>query len=197
MSAAGGETPMSWRNQVVPVGSLPAVDAAPFERLEPRYLTQQRVIWAILIGLLLVGGIVAMVLTGPPIWVWAVSVAGALVLFGLAWMLEGLAYDYRGVQLREHDVSARRGLIGRSTISVPFTRVQHVTLERGAFDRLFGLAQVVIFTAGAIAADARVKGLTPERAERLREGIINRSNLATAETADDDPVTGESMASDG
>jgi membrane protein YdbS with pleckstrin-like domain len=181
MSVGGGENPMSWRNQVVPVGSLPAVDAAPFERLEPRYLTQQRVIWGILIGLLLVGGIVAMVLTGPPIWVWALAVAGALVLFGIAWILEGLAYDYRGVQLREHDVSARRGLIGRSTISVPFTRVQHVTLERGAFDRLFGLAQVVIFTAGAIAADARVKGLTPERAERLREGIINRSNLAATD----------------
>lgn len=181
MSVGGGETPMSWRNQVVSVGSLPAVDVTPFERLEPRYLTQQRVIWAILIGLLLVGGIVAMVFTGPPLWVWVVAVTAALVLFGLAWVLEGLAYDYRGVQLRERDVSARRGLIGRSTISVPFTRVQHVTLERGAFDRLFGLAQVVIFTAGAIAADARVKGLTPERAERLREGIINRSNLATTD----------------
>ena len=140
-------------------------------------------IWAILLGAMLVGGIVVMALTGPPVWVWVVVVVAAVALFGLAWVLEGLAYDYRGVQLREHDVSTRRGLIGRSTISVPFTRVQHVTLERGAFDRLFGLAQVVIFTAGAIAADARVKGLTPERAERLREGIINRSNLATTETA--------------
>lgn len=169
-----------WRNAVVAVGSLPAIDDAPFERLEPRYLTQQRVIWAILLGLLLAGGIVVVVLTGAPVWVWAAAIAAALGLFGVAWVLEGLAYAYRGVQLREHDVSARRGLIGRSTISVPFTRVQHVTLERGAFDRLFGLAQVVIFTAGAIAADARVKGLTPERAERLREGIINRSNMAAA-----------------
>lgn len=175
-----------WRNAVVAVGSLPAIDDAPFERLEPRYLTQQRVIWAILLGLLLAGGIVVVVLTGAPVWVWAAAIAAALGLFGVAWVLEGLAYAYRGVQLREHDVSARRGLIGRSTISVPFTRVQHVTLERGAFDRLFGLAQVVIFTAGAIAADARVKGLTPERAERLREGIINRSNMAAA--GDDTPA---------
>ena len=197
MTDSGAGQPGSWRNSVVSVASLPAIDEAPFERLEPRYLTQQRVFWAILLGLMLVGGIVVMVLTGAPVWVWVIAVGAAIGLFGLAWILEGLAYAYRGVQLRERDVSARRGLIGRSTISVPFTRVQHVTLERGAFDRLFGLAQVVIFTAGAIAADARVKGLTPERAERLREGIINRSNLATAEAADDDPVTGESMASDG
>ena len=182
MVAVGDDANEPWRNAVVALASLPAVDEAPFERLEARYLTQQRVIWAILLGAMLVGGIVVMALTGPPVWVWVVVVVAAVALFGLAWVLEGLAYDYRGVQLREHDVSTRRGLIGRSTISVPFTRVQHVTLERGAFDRLFGLAQVVIFTAGAIAADARVKGLTPERAERLREGIINRSNLATADT---------------
>ena len=180
MPSAADES-ASWHNPVVPVASLPAIDQAPFEPLEPKYLTQQRVIWALILGLMLAGGIAVMIIAGAPLWVWGIVVAAAAILFGLAWMLEGLAFDYRGVQLREHDVSARRGLIGRSTITVPFSRVQHVTLERGAFDRLFGLSQVVIFTAGAIAADARVKGLSPERAERLREGIINRSNLATSE----------------
>ena len=59
---------------------------------------------------------------------------------------------------------------------MPFPRVQHVTVERSLTDRIFGLSTVVIYTAGAVAADARVKGLAPERADRLREGIINRSN---------------------
>ena len=34
-----------WRNDVVAVEDLPAVDAAPFEALERRYLVQQRVLW--------------------------------------------------------------------------------------------------------------------------------------------------------
>ncbi len=185
MSSVPVDESGSWNNRVVTVDSLPAIDQAPFERLEPRYLTQQRAIWAIILGLLLVGGITVLVIVGAPTWVWALVVVAALVLFAISFVLEGLAYDYRGVQLRAHDVSARRGLIGRSTITVPFSRVQHVTLERGAFDRVFGLAQVVIFTAGAVAADARVKGLSPERAERLREGIINRSNV-TAVAANED-----------
>ena len=176
----------TWRDEVVAVGALPAVDDAPFERLETKYLTQQRVIWSVVLAPLVIAATVVLVIVDAPIWVPAVVLAVGLLVLAVAWVLEGLAFDYRGVQLREHDVSTRRGLIGRTTISVPFTRVQHVTVERGALDRVFGLAQVVIFTAGAIAADARVKGLDPERAERLREGIINRSTLATRASGPDD-----------
>ncbi|MEM7093832.1 MAG: PH domain-containing protein [Actinomycetota bacterium] len=168
---------LDWQNEVVAVGSLPAVDDAPFESVERRYLAQQRAAWGVGFGVLAAAAIVLMALAGAPGWVWVVALGPLVVAFIGAWILTGLAFAYRGVQLREHDVSARRGLIGRRTISVPFTRVQHVTVERGLFDRLFGLSSVVIFTAGAIAADARVSGLTPDRADRLREGIINRSNL--------------------
>jgi len=173
-----------WRNEPISTVSLPAVDATPFEQLEPGYLRMQRVLWLGLILVATIGAIVAMVLAGAPWWLWLVVIGAAAALAIGSWVLEGMAYDYRGVQLRELDVSARRGLIGRSTISVPFARVQHVTVERGPFDRMFGLAQVVIFTAGAVAADARIPGLAPERAERLRQGIINRSNLALEESGE-------------
>lgn len=168
----------AWRNDVVAVGSLPAIDAAPFERLERGYLTQQRTFWGIWLGIIAIAMTVVTFVAGIPVMILVLILAALVALFALTWVLEGLAYDYRGLQLREHDVSSRRGLISRKTISVPFTRVQHVTVERGALDRLFGLAQVVIFTAGAAAADARIKGLTPERAERLREGITNRTNAS-------------------
>lgn len=171
-----------WRNEVVALEDLPAIDDAPFEPLEPRYLLQQRVLWCVWIGLFVVVGAVLVVVLDAPGWVWLPVVVPLVALLAVAWVLEGLAYSHRGVQLRRRDVSTRRGLISRSTISVPFTRVQHVTVERSFTDRLFDLSQVVIFTAGALAADARVKGLDPDRAERLREGIIKRSNIDAGTT---------------
>lgn len=185
-----------WRNDTVAVGSLPAVDAAPFEQLEPRYLTQQRVSWAIWLGLLAIAAVVGALLAGTPALLLALVLVVLVALFAVTWVLEGLAYRYRGVQLRERDVSSRRGLISRKTISVPFTRVQHVTVVRGVFDRLFRLARVVIFTAGAAAADAHIKGLAPDRAERLREGITNRSNAAAASQQASEPGTTEPETTD-
>lgn len=169
----------TWRNRPVRVNTLPAVDETPFEPLEAAYLKQQRVLWVAVVAALAIGGVVAILIGGAPWWIAAVIVGVAFAVAVTAWVLEGLAFSYRGVQLREFDVSARHGLISRATVSVPFSRVQHVTVERGLLDRVFGLAQVVIFTAGAGSADARVKGLDPERAERLREGLVNRSNELT------------------
>lgn len=181
-----------WRNEVVAVDDLPAVDASPFEPLEPRYLVQQRVLWCVWIGLFLIVNAVLLIVVDAPGWVWLPVVGPMITLLAAAWVLEGLAYTHRGVQLRQRDVSARRGLISRTTISVPFTRVQHVTVERSLTDRIFGLSQVVIYTAGALAADARVKGLDPDRAERLREGIIKRSNIEGGTTTE--PSTGDVRA---
>lgn len=164
-----------WRNPVVSVAALPPVDDAPFEPLDPRYLKQQRAIWLVLLGAASAVAVAIWVIaSGPAVGLVAVGVA-VVVAAVTSWVLEGLAFGYRGVQLRELDVSTRRGLISRTTVSVPFTRVQHVTVQRGLLDRLFGLSEVVIYTAGAAAADARAKGLDPDRADRLREDILNRS----------------------
>ena len=38
-------------------------------------------------------------------------------------------------------------------------------------DRLFGLGRVVVYTAGSRGADVSVPGLTPERADELREQL--------------------------
>lgn len=177
--------PRQWRNPPVPLDALPAVDDAPFEPLDSRYLSQQRTGWAILLAPVTGVGIVVTALVGGPGWLWAIVVGAPVALIVLAWHLEGLAFAHRGVQLRRFDVSTRRGVISRTTTSVPFSRVQHVTVQRGLLNRLFGLSTVVIYTAGAVTVDAKVDGLDPDRADRLRQDIINRSSHLRPDTGDD------------
>lgn len=184
-SLVSDRDPRQWQNPQVPLDALPAVDDSPFEPLDPRYLSQQRTGWAILLVPLMVGGIVVTVLAGAPSWLPAIVVAVPITLFALAWRLEGLAFGHRGVQLRRFDVSTRRGVISRTTTSVPFSRVQHVTVQRGVLNRLFGLSTVVIYTAGAVSVDAKVDGLDPERADWLRQDIINRSSQLRPRTTGD------------
>lgn len=55
---------------------------------------------------------------------------------------------------------------------VPVRRMQHVDLLRGPVERLFGLATLVVHTAGSEGASFRVPGLAVARAQELRDRIL-------------------------
>jgi len=164
-----------FRNQPIDATELPALGEQIFEPVLRSYLMQQQVIWAA-IGIVVAAGVITVLaLTGAPL---LAMIAVALLAFAgvlAAVALERAAFSHRGVLLREHDVSARRGLISRTVATAPFVRVQHVVVTRGALDRIFGLARLKVFTAGAGFADLSVSGLDPERADQLREAVLSRS----------------------
>ena len=67
---------------------------------------------------------------------------------------------------------ARDGVIFQREKVIPSARLQHVDVSSGPIERLFGLASLVVFTAGGSAATFRVPGLTPQRAELLRARVL-------------------------
>jgi membrane protein YdbS with pleckstrin-like domain len=97
------------------------------------------------------------------------ALAGVVVVFGVVFAV--LRYRIWGYEVRDDSLYLRRGVLTRTTTSVPFVRVQHVDTRRGPIERTVGLASVVVYTAGSRGADITVPGLTPERATRLRERL--------------------------
>jgi uncharacterized protein len=51
------------------------------------------------------------------------------------------------------------------------TRLQHVDLRRGPVERQFGLATLVLHTAGTHAASITIPGLDADEAVRLRDRL--------------------------
>ncbi|MFK7742898.1 MAG: PH domain-containing protein [Planctomycetota bacterium] len=66
----------------------------------------------------------------------------------------------------------RYGILFVEERSVPVRRMQHVDLSRGPIERLFGLATLVVFTAGNEGSAFRVPGLAIQRATELRDRIV-------------------------
>lgn len=66
----------------------------------------------------------------------------------------------------------RYGILFVEERAVPVRRMQHVDLVRGPIERLFGLATLVVFTAGNEGSAFRVPGLSPARAMELRDRIV-------------------------
>ncbi|MEJ7911605.1 MAG: PH domain-containing protein [Chitinophagaceae bacterium] len=78
--------------------------------------------------------------------------------------------------LREHDVIYQKGWLVKSTKVCPFNRVQNCSIQSGPLERRWGLASLVLYTAGSEGADMRIPGLLQNDAESLRQFILSKIN---------------------
>jgi uncharacterized protein len=111
-----------------------------------------------------------------PLWLqfgfWpAAAFAGAvtgLILVRLGFLPRSLRSW--GYAERADDLLVRHGLLIRRLSIVPYGRMQFVDVTAGPLERLFGLATVQLHTAAA-ATDAKIPGLRPQEAARLRDRL--------------------------
>ena len=102
-----------------------------------------------------------------------IFVAGLVVVVALAVWRAAVtvrAVKAWGYAERDTDLLVRHGLLIRRLSIVPYARMQFVDVTAGPLERSFGLATVQLHTAAA-ASDARIPGLKPEEAARLRDSL--------------------------
>lgn len=158
-----------------PFSSVPAeasanagYDGESWTRPASRLLTMRR---AELLALVVIatpfvvaGGLSSSALTA------GISVAALLVVGALAERALGRRYRAWGYCERSADLLVRRGVLFQRLTVVPYGRMQLVDVTAGAIDRIFGLATVRLHTAAA-RTDARIPGLLPAEATRLRNRL--------------------------
>lgn len=96
-----------------------------------------------------------------------------------AWWLIGRNVRNWGYAEREEDLWITRGAIMRRLVVVPYGRMQLVDVTVGPIERAFGLAAVQLHTASP-ATDARIPGLAPEEAARLRDRLTELGEAGQA-----------------
>jgi membrane protein YdbS with pleckstrin-like domain len=80
-------------------------------------------------------------------------------------------YHARGYRMGEDRLRVVRGLLFRSDTVVPFGRVQHIDDHQGPIERGYGLATLVLHTAGNHNASVALPGLGHDDALAMREAI--------------------------
>ncbi len=107
---------------------------------------------------------------GQVFWVGGAVAAGLLAVWTV--IAPSLAYARWRFAISAELLSARYGIIFHEEKAIPISRLQHVDLTRGPIERMFGLATLVVFTAGTEGASFRLPGLSVERARELRDLIL-------------------------
>jgi uncharacterized protein len=107
------------------------------------------------------------------------SAGGVVVITALVLRFLHNRFRSWAYQEREEDLVVRRGVAFRRLSVVPYGRMQYVDVTAGPIERLFRLATVKLHTAAA-ATDARIPGLDPEEAARLRDQLARLGEAKAA-----------------
>ena len=154
--------------------------------LDAAFITMERVSGWIFASVVLCVGLVAMIAVAFSFSLLSLVTACCLLaylLLGslLAWIAQVLpkkSYDRAGWCLTPSGLEIRRGIWWRSQVSVPLARVQHTDVHQGPLMRRFGLAKLIVHTAGTENSAVELNGLSFATAQRLRDALVeNRGDI--------------------
>ncbi|MEA2492764.1 MAG: putative rane protein [Thermoleophilaceae bacterium] len=114
--------------------------------------------------------------------------AGIYTLIGMVvtTIASAVAWSTTRWFIGEDNVRLRSGVLSESITTVPFERVQAIDTVRGPIQRLFGVVEVHVQTAGGgRAAEIVLKAVTPAEAEELREAVRHGGATVAAASEDD------------
>ena len=81
-------------------------------------------------------------------------------------------YRCRSYRLDDRRIEIAKGVLWRQVANVPHSRLQHIDVKHGPLERKFGLAHIVIHTAGTVGASVTLEGLGHDTAVRIRDHLI-------------------------
>jgi membrane protein YdbS with pleckstrin-like domain len=161
-----------------------AVADGELRQVDPRSIQQQRIE-----GLIVTAGLSLASLVGVVIFLLSSSgsrTLSALVL--VAWLLvtgsfvavslvfPPVRYRHLTYRLDPGGMQIRRGVFWRSIVDVPCTRIQHTDVQQGPLERAFGLATLILHTAGTQHAVVPLAGLEHGVALRIRDWLLQEDD---------------------
>lgn len=105
-------------------------------------------------------------------WFWTLI----MPLVILSFIQAQLAYRNYRYELGETGLKKESGVIWKKYTTIPYSRIQDVTIQRGPFERILGLSSLYVETAGTEGTD--LNGVSPQEAEDIREVLISKSQKA-------------------
>lgn len=163
--------------------AVPSVADGVERRLDPRVIDLDRTVGWISTGVVSFGMFIAATSTviaasSWPIWAkGATAIAWLGLTVALGWWLQvwpAIYYRHASYIVDANGIEIREGVVWRAVTNVPRSRVQHTDVSQGPLERRFGVATLVIHTAGTEDAVVTQQGLAHATALAIRDHLLPR-----------------------
>lgn len=84
------------------------------------------------------------------------------------------AYYHKGYAFRLYDISYKSGIIFPKVTTIPFSKVQQVSINRNPISRLFNLCSVEIVDGAQSLSDLKIPGLKEDTANKILNLITEK-----------------------
>lgn len=153
-----------------------------FQPLDPRIVDLRQTVGLITAAVLSAAALIALAVVGfavRPSWTMVAVVAGgwlaASALLGWwLWRWPVISYRYASYRIDDAGLEIRRGVVWRSIVNVPRSRVQHTDVSQGPMERSHELSTLIVHTAGTEHARVGLPGLARPVAIALRDQLLPR-----------------------
>ncbi|MCA1660843.1 MAG: PH domain-containing protein [Novosphingobium sp.] len=119
---------------------------------------------------------------------WVVIVPTLAAIGAFTALFSYLAWRKFRYRLGDTDIRVERGLLNRTARSVPYERIQDVSLEQSLVPRLFGMVDVKFETGAGGKDEVRIRYVTAAEAEGLREAVRAHQGAEAGATRASAPV---------
>jgi len=116
---------------------------------------------------------------------WIISLGFILLFIIISYVWARLSWHFWRYQLTKDSYRSERGVIFKRYTSIPYERIQNVDIYRGILDRILGLSDLQIHTAGygavgsgdgrGFGSEGRLPGLGKKEAEKIRDELIKKA----------------------
>ncbi len=165
-------------------------DQTPLTLVEGRYYTQVLIETSVA-ALLFITLLTSFLIIGAemPTHIIAIIVPGlVLIAATIIWLrvshVKSIAYG-----VCEHELLMQKGIIWFKRISLPYTRLQHISLSQGPIERKFNLRTLKCFSAGSGSAEIELPGLESKAAEKLRQHLLTMASKASQKGIEETEIT--------
>lgn len=148
------------------------VDELHYEPVSEKYRSVQ-IVCAVIVYCLLAALALLLLLVGSSLWCVAAEVLIA-VSFVINLSILRKAYKFKGYALREHDITYRSGVIFPKTTTVPFSRIQQVSVSQNPVSKFFNLCAIDVVNGAQGLSSLVIQGLTKEKADAIKNVITQR-----------------------
>lgn len=108
-------------------------------------------------------------------YIWCVAAECMIAVVGVTNILiVPRACRFKAYALREHDLSYRSGIIFPKITTIPFNRIQQVSVKQNPVSKFFGLYSVEVVNGAQALSSLTIPGLRKESADRIKGIILNK-----------------------